>query len=173
MTVEELDEPDVFLGQDTLLCYNDTLVLIAGTEGNYMEYTWSDGSSGNWLKVYQEGEYRVMARNPCGTSYDTIFVGYRNCEAIIHMPNAFSPNNDGLNDRFRASGDNITKFRMQIYDRWGRLLFESFNIDEGWDGRVDGRDCQGDVYIWSVYYESDSGEKPARDNFAGSLVLIR
>ncbi len=72
---------------------------------------------------------------------------------VVYLPNAFTPNHDGLNDGFRASGVGIEAFRMQIFDRWGKMIFESNDINTPWDGSV-GRGNAGDakqeVYVWKV-----------------------
>lgn len=72
---------------------------------------------------------------------------------VVYVPNAFTPNHDGLNDGFRALGVGIEAFRMQIFDRWGKMIFETDDINTAWDGSV-GRGNAGDakqeVYVWKV-----------------------
>jgi gliding motility-associated-like protein len=72
----------------------------------------------------------------------------------IYIPNAFTPNSDGINDGFRASGIGIKEFNMQIYDRWGNLIFESDDINKAWDGSVNGKgdyeNAKQDVYVWKA-----------------------
>ena len=55
-------------------------------------------------------------------------------EYALYAPNAFSPNGDGNNDIFLAEGNGVTSFEMQVFDRWGGLVFESSDIESGWDG---------------------------------------
>ncbi|MCZ8284986.1 MAG: gliding motility-associated C-terminal domain-containing protein, partial [Bacteroidia bacterium] len=72
---------------------------------------------------------------------------------VVYVPNAFTPNQDGLNDGFRALGIGIEAFKMQIFDRWGKMIFETNDINTPWDGSV-GRGNSGDakqeVYVWKV-----------------------
>jgi gliding motility-associated-like protein len=70
----------------------------------------------------------------------------------IFVPNTFTPNGDGLNDGFTAKGYNINKFNIQIYDRWGHLLFESNDIENKWDGHTKGSEepIKQDVYVWKI-----------------------
>jgi gliding motility-associated-like protein len=56
----------------------------------------------------------------------------------LYIPSSFSPNDDGVNDIFKAEGDGIIKFEMQVYDRWGNLVFHSNDINKGWDGKANG-----------------------------------
>ena len=72
----------------------------------------------------------------------------------IYIPNAFTPNSDGLNDGFQAVGVGIVEFKMQIFDRWGSLIFETNDINKSWDGNVNGKGnrltTKDDVYVWKV-----------------------
>jgi gliding motility-associated-like protein len=72
---------------------------------------------------------------------------------VVYVPNAFTPNQDGLNDGFRAQGVGIEAFKMQIFDRWGKMIFETNDINTPWDGSM-GRNGNGEakqeVYVWKV-----------------------
>jgi gliding motility-associated-like protein len=138
--------PKVQLG-DTILLYKGASVnLHAG--GGYMEYTWSNGSADSVITVDTEAEYRVEVKDfKCCTESDSVYV--KVFEYFI--PTAFTPNGDGLNDVFRVIGlyKNI-EFTMMIYDRWGQLLFESNDINTGWDGIIGGKYLPVDTYVWIV-----------------------
>lgn len=71
---------------------------------------------------------------------------------VIYLPNTFTPNADGLNDGFGAKGEGILQFEMQVFDRWGHLVFESNDIYSYWDGTVKGGNepIKDDVYTWKV-----------------------
>ncbi len=70
----------------------------------------------------------------------------------LYVPNTFSPNGDGVNDVFKAEGDGITTFEMMIYDRWGQLVFQSTDINKGWDGKVNGGSevAAMDTYVYVI-----------------------
>lgn len=70
--------------------------------------------------------------------------------SYLDMPNAFSPNSDGVNDIYRAKTNyqNIVEFEATIFDRWGVKIFSWTNIDEGWDGTYNGKNCpEGTYYV--------------------------
>jgi gliding motility-associated-like protein len=71
---------------------------------------------------------------------------------VIYLPNTFTPNADGLNDGFGAKGEGILQFAMQVFDRWGHVVFESNDIFNYWDGSVKGGNepIKDDVYTWKV-----------------------
>lgn len=72
----------------------------------------------------------------------------------LYIPNAFTPNNDGINDGFQAVGIGIVEFKLQIFDRWGALIFESNDINKAWDGSVNGKGdyetTKQEVYVWKA-----------------------
>jgi len=88
----------------------------------------------------------------------------------LHLPNAFTPNNDGINDVFLLKGVFVNGFYMAIYDRWGRQVFESRDINMGWDGRYMGRDMPEGVYAVVVWGLGFDGQRIKR---TGTLTLIR
>ena len=89
------------------------------------------------------------------------------------LPNAFTPNSDGDNERFRGVGflELVTDFRMRIYSRWGELLFETDDPDLGWDGTVmrNGEPAQPGVYLYVVDYASPEGT----ELLEGFVTLVR
>lgn len=98
-----------------------------------------------WQTVYSE--------NGCSDkSYTVIHV---ELNIAFYIPNAFSPyNNDGINDVFKPSGIGIGldegTFSMHIYDRWGKQVFESSDINDGWDGKVDGNLTAPGLYSYRI-----------------------
>lgn len=89
----------------------------------------------------------------------------------LYVPNAFSPNNDGINDIFYASGFGITEFEILIFDRWGELLFSSDNITIGWDGTVNGAELAPiGIYVYKVLY---SGYEERDLEAVGHVTIVR
>ncbi|SKA13217.1 gliding motility-associated C-terminal domain-containing protein [Sediminibacterium ginsengisoli] len=88
----------------------------------------------------------------------------------IYIPNAFSPNGDGRNDRFKAYGNTIASMDIMIYSQWGSLLYNQKNDLQGWDGISDGKRQPTGVYIYIINIVLQNGTKVTR---TGSLNLIR
>ncbi|UAY51318.1 T9SS type B sorting domain-containing protein [Ferruginibacter albus] len=88
----------------------------------------------------------------------------------FYIPDVFSPNNDGKNDVFRAYGSNIKIGQMKIYNQWGELLFESRNIEFGWDGTYRGRTQPVGVYVYVITATMNNGKTI---NSKGFFNLIR
>lgn len=90
-------------------------------------------------------------------------------ENTLFVPDAFSPNGDGLNDVFIASGNNITKFEMMIFNRGGAMIFQSNDIKKGWDGHVKGVNAEGGVYVYKVNYTANGKTTTT----TGNLTLLK
>ena len=91
-------------------------------------------------------------------------------EGIIYVPNSFTPDGDGVNDFFSVAGGNIREFHMLIFDRWGELIFESFNMDGSWDGTYGNKICQDGTYVWKIVYEDIANNKK---ELVGHVNLLR
>ncbi len=96
--------------------------------------------------------------------------------AEIRVPNAFTPNGDGRNDVFRIIYPNglvIESFNMSVYSRWGNLVFETDNPDEGWNGRKNnnGEPLPSDVYVY--YYTVKLAGMSESETVQGEVVLVR
>ncbi len=88
----------------------------------------------------------------------------------LFFPNAFTPNGDGVNETFFPKGTYIKDFEMYIFDRWGMKLFHTNNINEGWDGRVNGTIAQEDVYVYKASASDVSGNTY---QYTGRVSLIK
>jgi len=91
----------------------------------------------------------------------------------LFVPDAFSPNGDGLNDVFRAKGYGITKFELSIFDRWGEKVFTTNDIEQGWDGNFTRRantEVKQDVYVWKIRLTNVHG---ASKEMTGKVTILR
>ncbi len=141
------------LGADIALCTTPHAELDAGNPG--ATYLWNDNSTAQTLEISAPGIYWVTVNNSVCTISDTVIASGSLGEGMIFIPNTFTPGNaNALNDKFNAYGDGITYFHMRIFDRWGQLLYETTDINQGWDGFYKGRLVQQDSYVYVINYES-------------------
>ncbi len=91
-------------------------------------------------------------------------------EPTLYIPNSFTPDGDGLNDIFKAVGVNIGNFEMRIYNRYGKLVFETHSLNDGWNGGIDGYYCSDDIYNYVVEYSYHETEVEVKRGF---VTLIR
>lgn len=154
--------------RDTVICIGHAMELKA--QPGFDSYVWQDGSTGTAILITDGGWYYVSVTNLCGTFTDSLFVGLEDCNLKLYVPNAFTPDGDGLNDVFRAYGQYIDNMRLSIFNRWGELLFYSDDIEYGWDGTSNGRPAQEGTYVWKITYR-DATEK--FHVLRGTVTLIR
>lgn len=160
-----LDPPDTKLGADTTICIGDSIILLAGKAESYV---WQDGSSKDHFVVKSPGLYFVNATNICGSKTDNILVTENSC--TIYFPTAFTPNDDGTNDRFGIlNGYNVRDFQLTIYNRFGQVVFESKRPEYKWDGSYKGKAQQTEVFVWRCVFR----ENNSRRNMKGTVLLIR
>jgi gliding motility-associated-like protein len=90
----------------------------------------------------------------------------------LYVPTAFTPNADGYNDVFRAYGEDVAKYEISIFNRWGELQYTSFDMENGWDGtiRLSKKTAPGGVYIYKIRTVSKNG---LVGNYEGTIVLLR
>jgi len=159
----------------------DTLTVQAGylleAGAGLASYLWNTGDTAESIIINTEGLYKVQLESPAGCQgADSIYILLKTEEIPsyhIYFPNAFTPDGDGLNDTFKAiaTGDYITKFNMQIYDRWGGLIFNSDDISIGWDGKKNGNPCPGGVYAYKIIFSIDGVQ--GNQERVGTVALIR
>ena len=91
-------------------------------------------------------------------------------EARLFIPDAFSPNGDGINDTFRVNATGIFNYSLKVYNRWGELVYESNNPEAGWDGTYKGEESPTGVYFYTLYATGNYGKPISRE---GPVQLIR
>lgn len=146
------NRPEIHLGRDTTICSDEHLILdITNTDTDF--YIWQDNSTNAAYTVKQPGLYTVSAQNECGVTTDNIYVKMEPCLNQVFVPTAFTPNNDLKNDVLRAkSFFPVEDFVFTVYNRWGQQVFQSNNIQNGWNGYLnDKRQAEG-LYIWRIQY---------------------
>lgn len=108
----------------------------------------------------------IEDENGCKASDDVAIL----FNPLIYVPNTFTPNADEFNHLFKAKGGNIKNFNLKIYNRWGELIFESDDINIGWDGTYKGEACQDGTYTWKIRYEDSRGDE---SKLVGHVNLLR
>ena len=88
----------------------------------------------------------------------------------IYVPNAFTPNGDGLNDIFQPKGFGVSKYEFSIFDRWGEKIFLTNSFDKGWDGTINGLNAKDDVYAWRIKLTNVFGKS---HELTGHVTLIK
>ena len=138
-------------------------VIILNTSEGATSYVWNLGDSlvnhayyepGNYTyPVYNQDDYLItliaVGANGCADSTE-VLIEFDN-RLIIYVPNSFTPNRDEFNNSFKPVVPiPLKNYQFTIYNRWGELIFESFDKEEGWDGTFNGQMVQEGTYSWKM-----------------------
>jgi gliding motility-associated-like protein len=185
--VDEAPVADFFYSPQSVSNF-DTEVNFTNQSSGATTYFWSfEGGSAtsnelNPIHNFPEdgGTYQVMliAYSPSGcpdTAYASVFVEE---EEIFYVPNTFTPDGDQFNQVFQpvfSSGFDVYSYQLLIFNRWGELIFESFDHTIGWDGSYGANGevelCQDGIYIWKIYFKRTSDDE--RRSVTGHVNLLR
>lgn len=160
------------LGPDTLFCARDFAFEL--DPGEFATYRWQDNSVANSYDVVFEGNYAVTVTSDFGCQGEDEVSLVQQCPTKIFVPNIFSPNDDNINDDFGPFGTDIISLHMQIFDRWGNLVFETFDENTHWNGEWNNQPAPNGVYVWFIELE---GYLKDGNTFSqkktGSVTLVR
>ncbi len=130
-------------------------------------FTYSDPITNN----RQVTQYRIVAiSNDIIPSRSESNIVISDLPLQVHLPNSFTPNNDGLNDIFLAKGLFIEEFSMEIYSRWGELLFRSEQLEQGWDGRFRGVLVPEGAYVYRILARDPLGRSISKNGAVHVLI---
>ena len=89
----------------------------------------------------------------------------------LYAPNAFSPDSDGINDFFKISGQGILDFQIEIYNRWGQMVYKSDDLSKGWNGTFKGENLPTGSYVYKIKtIKNGNGEELVK---TGTVALVR
>ena len=133
--------------------------------------SWSNGATGDVTTVNTSGQYVLSAETPCGILTDSVNVWIQDCDCEPGLPNAFSPNGDGLNDSYTAILNCLTKnYMLSVYNRYGQRIFYAADQERGWDGSFNGKAMDAGTYFYYLRYETPNGQEVQRK---GDITLLR
>jgi gliding motility-associated-like protein len=170
--VARVPEPRLDLGLDIFECEGTQIRLGQPIEGS--SYQWSTGDTTCCIDVQSSGIFTLYVENECGIQIsDEISVFLADCDNCVWAPTAFSPNDDGLNDKFEiAINCPFKQYTLRIFDRWGRSVFTTHSPNTHWDGRVNGQPAEAGVYFYFI-----EGipfiDKMGKISHKGDITLIR
>lgn len=167
-------QPYIQASHDQYLVEGDVAEISATTSSNGIIY-WSPSEYlscvvCSYTTASPPSDFRYIVtiedENGCKATDDVLILFH----PLVYVPNTFTPNGDEFNGIFKAKGGNIKNFNLRIYNRWGQLIFESDDINIGWDGTYKGELCQDGTYTWKIRYEDSGGNehKPV-----GHINLLR
>ncbi len=160
---------------DSLVCmdapFNITYHAIAPINSSIL---WSNGSTNAFVNISDTGLYWVYVKDSVCSNTDTIHLTGGFCNCACFVPNAFTPNHDGLNEGVRPlikTECQVSNYTFSIFDRWGTLVFTSHDPSARWDGTYKGVPYEIGTYMYEASYTG--GVENKKYFFKGDVTLIR
>lgn len=144
----------IFNTADTTICESLPLTIdLTELPGSFL---WQDGEFKKLRTLADSGLYWVEWTTPCFVLRDSLTLQTENCEdCLMTVPNAFTPNGDGLNEKFKVFfACDLLYFQMEVMNRWGAVIFSSNSEKQYWDGKVNNSKAPEGVYIYKITYRT-------------------
>ena len=172
ININVIPSPEIAFSEYDTLWVEPGFLLEAGYGAEY--YYWNTGEITETIVIDSMGNYMVEVTS------------YQNCKSTdavqilwagtpFYLPNAFTPNGDGLNDSFAPIPryDYVNKYHLSIYNRWGQRIYETTDINRGWDGTYKGSPCMLGAYVYRIVYEEFGQQSIESKVMEGTVMLVR
>jgi gliding motility-associated-like protein len=156
---------------DRMICPGTTVTV--SFEGAATEMIWADGST-HLMRELGEGEHAYLLTDVegCARNGTVALLVDEQADGRVFVPNAFTPNNDGINDEFLAGGAEREGYSLRVFDRWGGIVFSSLDPVEGWDGSLDGEALPSGTYPYVMRFQGNCGAAGVVER-TGHVLLVR
>ena len=170
--------PQIYAGADAEILYGQTYQLNAYTNGGTIQ--WEPPTFLNCTNcqfpiashVNIPITYVLTVTDSMGCkAEDYVKINLACSEDLVYVPDAFTPNGDNKNDIFRIRTYGLSEVKaFRVFNRWGEMVFETYDVNEGWDGKWQGQLCHPAVYVWYIQGTCANGVELLKK---GNVTLIR
>ncbi|NNK80422.1 MAG: gliding motility-associated C-terminal domain-containing protein, partial [Flavobacteriales bacterium] len=175
IVVQPLQDPIVLPFDGISFCEGKTVDIILDSPNATV--IWLQNGNEEILSIDASGIYEYEASNSCGTLQGQIEVIADDCTCPVYVPNAFTPNADGLNDLFIPEiGCPVENYRLRVFNRWGSEIFASSDPEVSWNGSSSEQSdyfAPDGVYYYVLEFDNNLTLVDDREYISGSITLIR
>ncbi len=161
--------------EEAICSHQENLVDFHDQYGIVDQMYWDNGTTGFTLIVSDVGYYPFTAIDLWGCEQrDSLLAIPHDTDANLQIPNIFTPNGDGRNDEFQISGDPLEYYELQIFDRWGRMVFQNNEMYGTWNGELEatsGEAANENTYMYVLKYQSTCDQSPVSKT--GYVKVVR
>ncbi|MGZ8544705.1 MAG: T9SS type B sorting domain-containing protein [Flavisolibacter sp.] len=157
--------------RDTFACRGQQFELDVTTPGA-TAYLWDNFLFFPNRIMDTAGRMSISIYNDCSFDRKEFNFVYKDCPCEVFVPTAFTPNNDGLNDLFRPKFACYAKnYKLSIFTRWGQVIYETSDVNQGWNGKRGAVGLPAAVYVWMIEYSNPNTKEKYLKK--GTVALIR
>lgn len=179
ITINPLPVPGFNATPSITTIFDPEITIESTAEGGitFCNYQFGDGASSYQLNTVHEyatpGKYLI--KQTVANTFSCTATAEKEIRILPEFrfwaPNAFTPDENNVNEIFTPVTIGASNYKLMIYDRWGHLMFESTEANKGWDGKIKGKVCKQDVYVWKCTFTNDVTEK--REMRIGRVTLLK
>lgn len=163
--------PEVDLGEEVDICSGDQISFDA--DGDFHDnILWSTGETESFITLYNSELLTVEVSNFCATVRDSVQVNFSDCNFQVYIPNAFTPDFDGINDVWGFEGMNVAEFELILFNRWGELVWQTDSLSDTWQGGLQDGTHFGQNEVYHYKYKALSIYDDVVDG-GGFVVILR
>ncbi len=167
----------VFICRDSSIVLNGTNYHEKRIKENVFGYLWSSGEKTPQLNVNRSGKYTVTISEVCKKKQVNFIVQNKNCFCNVYVPNSFSPDGDGVNDIIKplwsCTDAIVSRITFSVYNRWGNLVFQTKELNSGWDGHFNITPQYGEVFLWVLDYDVKVGNRFQNYLESGDITVMK
>jgi len=172
--VQSVQDLEKWNDSDISICEGKGLLLESPVPGHTQ---WSTGDTSRSIEVNKTGMYTLDISNRCGEFYLNKYVEVTDCICKVYVPNAFSPNSDGVNDYFSIFPYCDFEYEikwMEVYNRWGNKVYTNSDPENyPWNGYFNGEKAEPGPYIWNLAFEYEGLNGVTKKVMSGKVNLLR
>ncbi len=169
---ENLNVTTLFENTNLTHCFEDGPLELNAPWGN--TFSWNGTPTPHsTITTHTPGWYVLTAYDDYGCWVQDSLLVSEQCDPVLFIPKAFSPNGDGNNDFFEIFGKHFTNFELKIFNRWGEIIYLSKDKTHFWNGLYREEEMPIGTYPWTIEYESSFDAEAPRKKLKGAVTLIR
>jgi gliding motility-associated-like protein len=165
------------IAKDTLVCAGTLLNFKAGSGLKGETISWQNGSKDRIFAANTEGLFTARIKNRCAQWVDSFRLRTRDCGNGVYVPNAFSPNQDGVHEEFKPFLKSdfypINTYEFLVFNRWGDLVFQTKDKEAAWNGTWRGQELPNEVYVWVIKINYTDKDKIKNLILSNTVQLVR
>lgn len=159
------------LGDDVNVCEEQSVQLGKHYAGDN-SYSWNTGDASCCIVAADAGVYTLTVSDQCITLIDSIRIDKHGCKDCFFVPDAFTPNADGLNDKLKPIPQcDIKHYEFRVFNRWGEVVYYSTTLYNGWDGRY--KNVPVEIGAYYYYIEYNTHQNDTKKIYKGDVTVIR
>lgn len=157
---------------DLVICEGRNTLIGPVLSSAYYQVIWDNGFTATPMAVDAAGVYGFTIYTPCESESFSVTVTEERCFCTVYLPNAFTPDNNGMNEVFQPAYDcPLDNFELLIFNRWGEIVYSSTDPDAAWDGTYRGKLVQDGVYVYRMVYIS--AQTHTYEEITGHVSVLR